>query len=200
MAVQRSTWWSDRRRVQRCRRDCAANDSEVRTTKDERALIARAAAEQGSDLTEFVISNLTIAARHVLADQTEFGKAAPDLVVGWRRRSIDARPAIFRAFGSSWSVRRRSSTSERHLPLAGSPRRGDHVVDGFQCRSPEQTEWLRWHARQSTGTGTARVLVVTPAGSNVVVAYACAWCMASVVPAEAPPRVRKGAGRYQVLN
>jgi len=73
--------------------------------------------------------------------------------------------------------------------------RGDHVVDGFQCRSPEQTEWLRWHARQSTGTGTTRVLVVTPAGSNVVVAY-FAWCMASVVPAEAPPRVRKGAGRY----
>ena len=29
---------------------------EVRTTKDERAWIARAAAEQGSDLTEFVIS------------------------------------------------------------------------------------------------------------------------------------------------
>jgi uncharacterized protein (DUF1778 family) len=45
---------------------------EVRTTKEERALIDRAVAQQGTDLTEFVISNLTIAARRVLADRTEF--------------------------------------------------------------------------------------------------------------------------------
>jgi uncharacterized protein (DUF1778 family) len=45
---------------------------EVRTTRDERSLIDRAVAEQGTDLTEFVISNLTVAARRVLADRTEF--------------------------------------------------------------------------------------------------------------------------------
>lgn len=45
---------------------------EVRTSKDERALIDLAIAEQGTDLTEFVISNLTVAARRVLADRTEF--------------------------------------------------------------------------------------------------------------------------------
>lgn len=45
---------------------------EVRTSKDERALIDRAVAEQGTDLTEFVISNLTVAARRVLADRAEF--------------------------------------------------------------------------------------------------------------------------------
>lgn len=45
---------------------------EVRTTKDERALIDRAVAEQGTDLTEFVVSNVTVAARRVLADRTEF--------------------------------------------------------------------------------------------------------------------------------
>lgn len=45
---------------------------EVRTTKDERALIDRAVAEQGTDLTEFVVSNLTVAARRVLADRREF--------------------------------------------------------------------------------------------------------------------------------
>lgn len=45
---------------------------EVRTTKDERTLIDRAVAEQGTDLTEFVISTLTVAARRVLADRTEF--------------------------------------------------------------------------------------------------------------------------------
>ncbi len=45
---------------------------EVRTTENERSLIDRAVAEQGTDLTEFVISNLTVAARRVLADRTEF--------------------------------------------------------------------------------------------------------------------------------
>jgi len=45
---------------------------EVRTTKDERALIDRAVAEQGTDLTDFVISNLTVAAQRVMADRTAF--------------------------------------------------------------------------------------------------------------------------------
>lgn len=70
-----------------------------------------------------------------------------------------------------------------------------HELDGFGCRSVEQTEWLRRHARQSTGTGTTRVLVVTPTDSDVVVAY-YGWCMASVSLADAPARVRRGAGRY----
>lgn len=73
--------------------------------------------------------------------------------------------------------------------------RGEHDIDGFACRSQEQTEWLRRHARQSSSTGTTRVLVVTPPDSNVVVAY-YAWCMASISLADAPPRARKGAGRY----
>ena len=63
---------------------------EVRTTKDERALIDRAAAEQGTDLTEFVISNLTIAARRVLADRTEF-VLDPKAAEAWDE--INRRPA-----------------------------------------------------------------------------------------------------------
>lgn len=70
-----------------------------------------------------------------------------------------------------------------------------HEVDGFVCRTAEQTEWLRHHARASASTGTTRVLVATPADSDVVVAY-YAWCMASVSLADAPSRMRKGAGRY----
>lgn len=70
-----------------------------------------------------------------------------------------------------------------------------HDLDGFACRSVEQTDWLRRHARASTSTRTTRVLVVTPADSDVVVAY-YAWCMASVSLTEAPSRMRKGAGRY----
>ena len=69
-----------------------------------------------------------------------------------------------------------------------------HDLDGFVCRSVEQTEWLRHFARASASTGTTRVLVVTPVGSDVVVAY-YAWCMASVSLGDAPSRMRKGAGR-----
>lgn len=71
----------------------------------------------------------------------------------------------------------------------------EHDIAAFECRSAEQTEWLRRHARQSTSAGTTRVLVVTPLDSNAVVAY-YAWCMASVSLRDAPTRVRKGAARY----
>ena len=45
---------------------------EVRTTPEDRALIDRAVAASGTDLTGFVISNLTVASRRVLADRSEF--------------------------------------------------------------------------------------------------------------------------------
>lgn len=69
------------------------------------------------------------------------------------------------------------------------------IVDAFECRSVEQTDWLRHHARQAHAAGTAKVLVVTPAYSDLVVAY-YAWSMAAISIEDAPARVRKGAGRY----
>lgn len=75
------------------------------------------------------------------------------------------------------------------------PLAAHHDVSVFECRSAEQTEWLRRHARQSTGAGTTRVFVVTEPGSPVVVAY-YAWCMAQVTAGAAPKRLQKGAGRY----
>ncbi|MPZ53828.1 MAG: DUF1778 domain-containing protein [Acidimicrobiia bacterium] len=45
---------------------------EVRTTPEERAVIDRAVAASGTDLTDFVVTNLTVASRRVLADRTEF--------------------------------------------------------------------------------------------------------------------------------
>ena len=45
---------------------------EVRTTPEERALIDRAVAVTDSDLTDFVVTNLRIAAQRVLADRSEF--------------------------------------------------------------------------------------------------------------------------------
>lgn len=71
----------------------------------------------------------------------------------------------------------------------------EHELENFECRSDEQTNWLRRHARQSSATGTTRVIVVTEADSAGVVAY-YAWCMASVSAPDAPARIRKGAGRY----
>lgn len=45
---------------------------EVRTTPADRALIDSAVAALDTDLTDFVVSNVTVAARRVLADRTEF--------------------------------------------------------------------------------------------------------------------------------
>ncbi|MCP3994032.1 MAG: GNAT family N-acetyltransferase [bacterium] len=73
--------------------------------------------------------------------------------------------------------------------------RPDDSLDEFECRSPEQTLWLRDHARQADASGTAKVMIVTEAGSQTVVAY-YAWAMANISVDDAPDRVRKGAGRY----
>jgi GNAT superfamily N-acetyltransferase len=69
------------------------------------------------------------------------------------------------------------------------------IVDPFECRSGEQTDWLRHHARQAHAAGTAKVLVVNPDDSDLAVAY-YAWSMASISIEDASARVRKGAGRY----
>lgn len=45
---------------------------EVRTTKEDRALIDQAVAASGTDLTDFVITHLTVASRRTLADRVEF--------------------------------------------------------------------------------------------------------------------------------
>ena len=68
-------------------------------------------------------------------------------------------------------------------------------LDEFVCRSTEQTDWLRRHARHSTSSGNTKVFVVTPTVSRDVVAY-YAWCMAQLDLESAPQRLRKRAGRY----
>lgn len=73
--------------------------------------------------------------------------------------------------------------------------RPEHQVDSFECASPEQTTWLREHARQSVAGSHTRVLVVTERDSPEVVGY-FAWTMAHLDLADAPDRLRRGAGRY----
>ena len=70
-----------------------------------------------------------------------------------------------------------------------------HELGAFVCASAEQTDWLVRHARQSMASGTTRVFVVVPTDRQVVVAY-YAWTMAQIDRADAPARLRKGAGRY----
>lgn len=63
---------------------------EVRTTAEDRALIDSAVAASDTDLTEFVISNLRIAAQRVLADRTEF-TLTPEARDAWD--TLNRRPA-----------------------------------------------------------------------------------------------------------
>lgn len=79
--------------------------------------------------------------------------------------------------------------------LSPVPLAGHHEISWFECRSTEQSEWLRQHARQSVGAGTTKVFVVTEADDARVVAY-YGWCMAQLTTADAPARLLRGAGRY----
>jgi uncharacterized protein (DUF1778 family) len=63
---------------------------EVRTTPADRALIDRAVAASGTDLTTFVVTNLTDAAARVLADRSEFA-LSPKAWKAWE--AVNARPA-----------------------------------------------------------------------------------------------------------
>ena len=63
---------------------------EVRATPEERALIDRAVAASGTDLTGFVVTHLTVAARRVLADRAEFA-LGPEEAEAWE--AINRRPA-----------------------------------------------------------------------------------------------------------
>jgi GNAT superfamily N-acetyltransferase len=72
-----------------------------------------------------------------------------------------------------------------------------HIVAGFDCGSPAQSEWLIHHAMQSHRAGLSRVYVVRgldEPDERVVGYYALA--AGSVAQADASPRMRQGAGRY----
>ena len=69
---------------------------EVRTTKEDRALIDHAVAASGRDLTDFVITHLTVASRRTLADRVEFrldeqAQQAQQAQQAWEQ--INANPA-----------------------------------------------------------------------------------------------------------
>lgn len=63
---------------------------ELRTTDEERALIDRAVVATGSDLTDFVITHASQAARQVLADRQVF-ELDTTALEAWEQ--LNARPA-----------------------------------------------------------------------------------------------------------
>ena len=133
---------------------------EVRTTPEERGSIDRAVAVTDSDLTDFVVTNLTVAARRVLADRSEFtldDEAAP----AWERINRRAgpeprRPA--RADGPAVAIRR-VTQGYRPPRLLEPPTR----LDAFERAGPTSRPMAA--APCSPGphaTGTTKVIVVTP--------------------------------------
>jgi len=63
---------------------------ELRTTEEERFLIDRAVAASGTDLTEFVVTHASEAARRVLADRQSF-ELDPVTLAAWEE--LNDRPA-----------------------------------------------------------------------------------------------------------
>jgi GNAT superfamily N-acetyltransferase len=72
-----------------------------------------------------------------------------------------------------------------------------HAVDGFDCGSEAQTTWLRTHALQSHLGGMSRVFVVSRRADNRVVGF-YALASGSVLHGEAPLRLTKGSGQYDI--
>ena len=81
---------------------------ELRTTEEERALIDRAVAASGTDLTEFVVAHASEAARRVLADRQSF-ELDGDALTAWEE--LNSGPARDLP-GLAALIRRRSPFAE----------------------------------------------------------------------------------------
>jgi len=85
MDVQtRKVWVMDAKFRRRSRR------MDLRTTTEERELIDRAVIASGTDLTDFVVTHASEAARRILADRGHFG-LDPSALKQWE--ALNARPA-----------------------------------------------------------------------------------------------------------
>jgi GNAT superfamily N-acetyltransferase len=85
------------------------------------------------------------------------------------------------------------------VPRFGDPEplgRG-HEVQSFDCGTPSLDVWLKRHALQAGGVGSARTFVVVDAEQQRVVGYH-ALTAASVTHAEATTRAAKGMPRHPI--
>lgn len=70
-----------------------------------------------------------------------------------------------------------------------------HQFDTFDCGKPGLNDWLKRHARQAQGSGSAKTFVV--ADDDRVVGY-FSLTVGQVNALEAPDRIRKGMGQYPI--
>lgn len=75
-------------------------------------------------------------------------------------------------------------------PLAPS-----HPLDDFRCGKPALDDWLRRHARQAAGAGSARTFVVCD-GLRIAGYYSLT--VGQVDSADAPSRIGQGMGRHPI--
>ncbi|MGQ0743699.1 MAG: GNAT family N-acetyltransferase [Acidimicrobiales bacterium] len=72
-----------------------------------------------------------------------------------------------------------------------------HLIDAFDCGSTAQTNWFRKHALQSQFGGMSRVFVVRRVSDGRVVGY-YALTTGSVLNSQAPARLQRGAGKFDI--
>jgi predicted N-acetyltransferase YhbS len=72
-----------------------------------------------------------------------------------------------------------------------------HRVNGFDCGVGSLDLWIARHARAAAGAGSAKTYVVTDAEQDRVVGYH-ALTVASIDPADATSRARRGVARHQM--
>jgi GNAT superfamily N-acetyltransferase len=68
-----------------------------------------------------------------------------------------------------------------------------HVIEAFDCGNANLNDWLRRHARQAQGSGSAKTFVVLD--ESTVVGY-FSLTVGQVDVLDAPERIRKGMGQY----
>jgi GNAT superfamily N-acetyltransferase len=79
------------------------------------------------------------------------------------------------------------------MPRFGDPEplAAHYTLEGFDSGDTSMSRWLLEHARQSSGSGSARTYVVVDAEQERVVGYH-ALAAAAISPAEATRRARRG--------
>lgn len=70
-----------------------------------------------------------------------------------------------------------------------------HQLDTFDCGKPALNDWLRRHARQAQGSGSAKTFVV--ADESRVAGY-FSLTVGQVDTLEAPDRIRQGMAQYPI--
>jgi GNAT superfamily N-acetyltransferase len=70
-----------------------------------------------------------------------------------------------------------------------------HQFDTFDCGKAGLNDWLKRHARQAQGSGSAKTFVVA---DDVRVAGYFSLTVGQVDTLEAPERIRKGMGQYPI--